>query len=286
MRAKSLLWPGVLVLLAAAPAEARFGKRTAGGSSNSKEDAPRARSQNTHSATPVGGCCASAPGSAAPAPSYAPARVAPAWPYRHRGGGFWGAGYVPAYWAPAYAPQVEAREEPSSAPVRVTVGAEGMAFPGGASAGLSLGFEGERAGFNATYNHLVVAASDGSGGLDKIEQLNAHLTYAVLAGSYGRLRLEGGADSAFAPDLTVVGPSVGASGVVWVAGPVALEASVTVTPFPFRQVDARAGLGLGLGVLGVRAGWRALVLDDAGLVDGVIHRDLFSGPYVGLALAF
>lgn len=36
---------------------------------------------------------------------------------------------------------------------------------------------------------------------------------------------------------------------------------------------------------GLRGGWRGLVLDDRGLVDGEQHRDRFNGPYAGLGLS-
>ena len=57
-------------------------------------------------------------------------------------------------------------------------------------------------------------------------------------------------------------------------------------PVPYIQVDAQAGLALRLGILTLRSGWRWLMLDDRGRVDGVVHRDYFSGPYAGLGLNF
>ena len=56
--------------------------------------------------------------------------------------------------------------------------------------------------------------------------------------------------------------------------------------WPFRQLDYKVGAAVGLGPVGLRAGWRTQVLDDMGLVDGVDHRDVFMGPYVGLAFVF
>ncbi|MHB8878186.1 MAG: hypothetical protein ACYC8T_31205 [Myxococcaceae bacterium] len=281
MSGRPLLALVVLALFASArPAHARFGKR-------SKDNSEAARSSpsqgSTHTATPVVGDPTPAQTTAAAAPVYA----GPRWSNRHRHHrGWFGGGYIPYYVVPAPAAQVQTSEEPQARAVRVSASAEAMAFGSGASAGLGLAFEGERAGFTAGFHTILVAADDGSGGLDTIKQLNGRITWALLAGSHGRLRVEAGVDSAFAPELIVVGPSLGASGVLWVAGPFALEGSVSVTPFPFRQVDTRAGLGLGLGPVGLRAGWRALMLDDAGLLDGVAHQDFFSGPYVGVSLVF
>jgi hypothetical protein len=71
-----------------------------------------------------------------------------------------------------------------------------------------------------------------------------------------------------------------------IAGPLDVEARMQVTPFPYRQVDASAALALHLGALVLRGGYRGLVLDDAGHVDGVVHRDGFHGPFFGLGLAY
>jgi hypothetical protein len=39
---------------------------------------------------------------------------------------------------------------------------------------------------------------------------------------------------------------------------------------------------VGLGPAGLRAGWKQIYLNDLGLVDGIVHADLFSGPYLGV----
>src|SRR5205814_965107 len=129
-------------------------------------------------------------------------------------------------------------------------------------------------------------ADDGSGATDTLQQLNLHLSYAFLTGRYGRLRIEGGADTVFAQNLVVLGPSGGFSGTLWIGGPFAIEGAVSMTPFPYRQLDYRANLAVGLGALGLRAGWRTQVLDDQGLVDGVQNVETFQGPFAGLAFVF
>ncbi|MDP3152185.1 MAG: hypothetical protein Q8N23_05910 [Archangium sp.] len=48
-------------------------------------------------------------------------------------------------------------------------------------------------------------------------------------------------------------PTIGFSGTLWIAGPLALEGTQ--------------------------------LLDDQGVVDGVAHRDIFLGPYSGLGFA-
>jgi hypothetical protein len=177
-------------------------------------------------------------------------------------------------------------EEPPS--LRVTAGLEAMTYVVG-EAGLTVGatahFEGERWGVLLGGQNIAVASLEGPG-VDLLQQAQARLTYAFLTGRFGRLRAEVGADAVFASDLIVVGPSLGLNGTLWVGGPVALEGTVLVTPFPFWQLDYRAGLAVGLGPVGLRAGWRTQVLDDRGLVDGVVHRDVFMGPYVGASIVF
>jgi hypothetical protein len=147
-------------------------------------------------------------------------------------------------------------------------------------------FEGERWGISIAFQNIAAPSRETAGAFDTIQQFNAHVTFAFLTGKYGRLRVEGGGDSLFASNLVVLAPTLGLSGSLWVAGPVALEASVMVTPWPIRQLDLRGGVVVGLGPVGLRAGWRTQVLDDQGLVDGIVNRDMFMGPYAGLSLAF
>ncbi|MFN7132488.1 MAG: hypothetical protein ACK4N5_10420, partial [Myxococcales bacterium] len=142
-----------------------------------------------------------------------------------------------------------------------------------------------RFGFNSQFTSIFARAEGGAPGLDHIGLLDAHLTYAILRGEHGRLRLEGGLSSAFAPDIIFVGPDVGTSAAMGIAGPVGAEASLHLTPYPYVQVDGYAGLTLTLGPAGLRAGWRHVYLNDRGLVDGVVNADTFSGPFLGLSLS-
>src|SRR6185436_11362662 len=106
--------------------------------------------------------------------------------------------------APATQVQVQQSAQPSQPEtLRITAGAEGFGFDGGATLGVGLMIEGDVIGLRADFAHLMVRADDGSGGTDTLELAGAHLTYALLAGERGRLRLEAGADSVFAQDLIV-----------------------------------------------------------------------------------
>lgn len=209
-------------------------------------------------------------------------------PRRHASFGY-STYYAPGYYvAPAPAVMVAEPVEQAGAEstVRVTVGVEGQGYLNGATLGVLGTFEGERWGVSLSASSLLLKADDGSQGVDVIGDFTAHLTFAFLTGQYGRLRAELGADAFFAPDVIMVGPTGGLSGVVWLGGPLGIEGSVMVTPWPYTQIDARAGLALGLGQFGIRAGWRVQALNDRGVVDGVAHTDLLNGPYVGLSFVF
>ena len=204
----------------------------------------------------------------------------------------WGAGYRAGtrygYTQPVVTPQYADDEPEDEEPIRVTAGVDAMVFvqtQSGFTLGINGGFEIDRWGFNVAAQNISVASDDGALTVDQLQQLNLHLTFAAITGSYGRLKLEAGADTFWAQDLTVLAPTIGLSGFVLIAGPLAIEGSVMVTPFPVRQLDVRAGLAVGLGPFGIRAGWRTQILDDQGLVDGVVHQDTFMGPYLGVGLA-
>ena len=202
----------------------------------------------------------------------------------------WGYGYEPLLGGPVTYIGIDGTQlEGSAGPppqVVVTAGADAQVLrQNGGALGVRLGIEGHRWGFSSDLHSVVVGTNDGTRGTDAIHLLNAHVTYALLSGPHGRLRLEAGADSAFAPDATFLGPGFAVSTVVGLMGPVSFEGRMGLTPFPFTQVDWNAGLVVGLGPVGIRGGWRSTYLNDQGRVDGTIHEDLFDGPYVGLSLA-
>lgn len=283
--------------LSSAQADARFGKRSGGSPSGggysggysgggSSYHAAGGVNQPAPSGSYYSGSSAYRPYPGAYGYGYRPHSYWPGY-YNYYG---WGFGYRPLLLAPA--PVIVASEAPAaeSAPssVSASFSATGMLFgsSSGSGTGFDVGaaFEGERLGVDFNLTGLYVPADDGSGGTDSIKLMNAMLTYAIISRPEGRLRIEGGAMSAFAPEVVMMGPGVGVSGVLGLIGPLSAEASMKLTPFPYRQVDAQAGLTLGLGPLGFRGGYRVLYLNDNGAVDGVAHEDLFSGPYVGLQL--
>jgi hypothetical protein len=157
---------------------------------------------------------------------------------------------------------------------------------GGYGLDLHLAFEGERSGLEGRVMGLTLPTDDGSEGSDTISLAGAHFTHALIAEERVRWRVEGGLTLASAPDLKALGPSLGTSFEARLARPLDFELRLQGTPFPYRQADAQAALVLKSYPWAVRAGWRTLLLDDAGLVDGKVHREVFNGPFVGFGLFF
>jgi len=292
------------LLLTSATAEARFGKRSTSDSSSSddKEEKKekKERRESRHEATPVGssdsgssrrheatpvdsrddddsesGSGSSYSGGSGSSYSGSTRRVTvvavshdhtPVYPY-------------------AYTPRVEQQAEPRS-PIMVRMGLEGQAMGGGSAFVLNLGLEGKRWGVGGAMTGLTLPTDDGTEGEDTLQLYSAHLTYAVYSSDHGRLRLEGGVAMAKAPDVTFIGPSIAASFERCLVGALDLEGRAQLVPVPYTQLDAQAGMALHMGVLTVRGGWRWLLLNDRGVVDGETHEDVFAGPYAGIGLAF
>lgn len=157
---------------------------------------------------------------------------------------------------------------------------------GGAALTGDVRIEGARWGFGMQATGLALPTDDGTVGWDRISLFQAHVTFAPITLERLRVRLEGGLATASAPDVTFVGPSIGASMEACLVGPLDLEVRTAVVPYPYQAIDASAGLALRLGALTVRGGWRGLVLNDQGWVDGVTNEDTLAGPQVGLAVTF
>ncbi|HEX5749858.1 MAG TPA: hypothetical protein VFZ09_26745 [Archangium sp.] len=296
------------LLFTAGTAEARFGKRS---------DSSSSSSDNVHDASPVGSNNGNSGGSSSGGSSSsndvantvgtildiihiaadvaelashyqeatttyetAPAEVPQAQP---------APGEQPMY-AYGQEPVVQQRIQTSEVRNRNTlmfrVNAEGLALGEGSAVGLNAGIEGERFGVALAGTGMRLPTDDGTAGEDKIDLFSLHLTLAVYADDQTRLRLEGGFASAKAPDATFTGPSLALSFERCLLGSLDLETRAQIVPAPHLQLDAQAGLALHLSAINLRAGWRVLMLDDRGLVDGVVHRDSFSGPYAGVGLYF
>ncbi len=275
MRASPLLALASLLLLVAAPAEARFGKRSRPASPPAA-DAP-------HKAT--------SPDEADDDDEDEDK------PYRshdsdcHACGSGLGLDFLFSFFTPSVHAQTHLSSGGSSrgyVPVSFTLGIDGLALPRaeGGGAALSLALEGERWGVAFRGLGMGLATDDGSRGTDELTLLEAHLTYALISRDRLRLRLEAGMHQAGAPDATFIGASVASSMELCLVGPLDLELRMQVAPFPHRVLDTQAGLAMHLGPFALRGGWRAMVLDDAGLVDNVRHVDALGGPYFGASIGF
>ncbi|PTL75806.1 hypothetical protein [Vitiosangium sp. GDMCC 1.1324] len=298
-----------------APAGARFGKSGGSGSSGSRpsggsgarasggasasgshasgrftewrvrEHRSSGEQQRVHDATPVGqeSNGGSTPDNGGGRPDRGPRRTiivpTPAWIPPH---GIYASHYRQSG---PYPVETEEPDEPSH-PVMVRMGVEGNRLKDGKTMSFNLGIEERRWGVATRLTALTLHADDGSDETDHIQLVEAHVTLAPLVGEHGRLRLEAGVAAARAPDVTFVGPSMAVSFERCLIGAMDLEGRLQWVPMPHLQLDGQAGLAVHMGVMTVRAGWRGLLLDDRGLVDGVVHRDTLGGPFAGVGLNF
>jgi hypothetical protein len=259
----------------------------------------RGRSSTTHGSAPVGGRSSPPTSSHGSAPVNGGRGRGPSLgtPYPRTFIPRYGYGYGYGYYRPllgyGFSPWLVAPGTPETSPgptqLRVTAGIQAVALlvgETGVTVGVHGQLEGERWGVALAAQNVSSRQAGATGGLQSIQQAQVRVTYAFLTGRFGRLRGELGGDVLFAPRYIALAPSAGLAGSLWVGGPVALEASVLVSPLPFWQLDYQAGVAVGLGPVGLRAGWRTQVLDDRGAVDGTVHHLVFMGPYLGVAVVF
>jgi hypothetical protein len=151
--------------------------------------------------------------------------------------------------------------------------------------GLGLQVDGERFGLGTRLNVFNLATDDGSTGRDSISLLALKPSVLLVAREDLRVHVSGGLDFAFAPDAIMIGPGLGTSAQLRLAGPLKLEGSANWTPLPFTQLSGEAGLALEFGPARLRGGYRFTYLNDQGRVDaGRENKEVFEGPYAGLAL--
>ncbi len=276
-------------LLSAGPAEARFGKKTEKTEEvESRQPTKKARPKGSHSASAVG----SRPSRTHVQRDHSPrVKVRPR--YRHhryrRPWYAWGWGYAPRqtvvvhehHHAEQPAPEQYEEYESPSAVKRFELGGTAQPLLNGSVLGLNLLVDWTRVGMDLRFDNLSLVAEDGTGGRDHIRMFDATATFGLLTGDRGRLRAHLGAYTAFAPDIAMIGPGGGFSASLDLLGPITTEASAQLVLFPFTKIDTRAAMGLRLGPVEGRLGWRFMILDDQGRVDGVRNVDLMTGPYIG-----
>lgn len=270
----------------AAPAEARFGKRSKPAATTEAKDeggpakAPpkvvvRVPADDTvHPASPVvpdtdDGCCVYTP-----RPVYVTSYTAPAVWVRPRR-------YAHVTGSQVYAGP--ARDEGPSLRRFELMGSAQPMLNGLVLAG-QLRVDGRRWGVDARYDHLSLLAEDGSLAIDTLHLVDGSVTFALVDTDVARIRAHLGLHGAVAPDVTFVGPGAGLSLSANLPGPFTLETGSTLVLLPYTKVDAHAALGLRLGIFEARGGLRLTFLDDQGRLDGESHQDLMVGPYLGMAL--
>lgn len=181
-------------------------------------------------------------------------------------------------------PRPSVRVEGKAEPLKMDLSADMGLVSQGLVSGVGLQVDGRELGFGARVNVLDLATDDGSPGRDYISLLSLKPGVSLVARENLRVRVSAGLDAAFAPDAIMIGPGFGTSAVMRLVGPLKLETSAQWTPLPFTQLSGDAGLALELGPMRLRGGYRAIYLSDQGRVDnGVVHRELFAGPYAGLS---
>ncbi|WP_095978547.1 hypothetical protein [Melittangium boletus] len=248
-------------LLAAPSAEARFGK--AGSRAHGASAVGKTRSEGK------------------------PPRRGPQRPTLAPSTAIWvSAGVSTVAYRPYSPPSERFFEDPPEAQKQVRLGVEAQGVKQGGALGLHFALEEERWGVSTRWTSLSLRAEDGLGGRDTLHLGGANVTFAAAVSHKGRLRFEGGVAVARAPGATFLGPSLAMTFERCLLGELDLEGGVQWVPVPHLQLDAQLGLALHLGPLALRAGWRGLLLNDRGLVDKVVHRDVLAGPFAGLGLHF
>jgi hypothetical protein len=214
----------------------------------------------------------------------------------------WGYGWYPLYPyrpGPQPPPDGYARPQPPREQDRIFTrfSVYGAGRTDGYMGGLTFGLESRFVGFDLDVAALAREQVTGrlhADGSDPATWATAHLTWALISDPSFRLRLETGGSVLALPDSpatfdrpwrgkTLLGPDLGISGQLGLAGPVGIEGYARLTPFATRVADTFIGLTVHGGPLGVNAGWRWV--DIAG-DDRNAPKLMFRGPQVGLVLAF
>jgi hypothetical protein len=222
---------------------------------------------------------------------------------RPRAYGWWGWGYAPILTPPPppYAPG-ERPDRPDRAEadrVYTRINAYGAGKSDGYAAGLSLSLDSRYAGFDISIDALAREQVTGplhDSGSDPAGWGSAHLTWSVLSTPNARLRVLTGASMLSLPDSravrgqpwagkTLVGPDVGLSGQLGLAGPLGIEGYARLTPLPVVVADTYAGLIVHGGPLGVTAGWRWVDVQGSD-TNNDAPKLMIRGPQVGLSLQF
>jgi hypothetical protein len=198
---------------------------------------------------------------------------------------------------PAYPPPPPPSPPPEPERITTQLQVSGGAQNGGATGGIEVAIDGRRLGFQAGIDAVSVRSVTGSSSLGSEGALGwgtIHLTWSVVSGDAGRLRLELGGSMLSMPNSGALvghpyagdvafGPNFGASGNARIIGPLGLQAHARVTPVPVAVGDVGAALALHGGPLALAAGWRWLDVAGNNTSAPQLH---FSGPELGVSFVF
>lgn len=161
--------------------------------------------------------------------------------------------------------------------VVTTVGLEVQRDRRAAAVALGALFEGPHLGLGAELQGL---SGDGPSP-DTVQRGHLQLSYAIIASSGLRVRLEGGAAWTRTSGADIFSPLVGVSGAFGKLGALQLEAAVRIMPAPVPQAETSVGLGIALvDRFALRIGQRQLFIGE---VPGAGPGMTFRGVYAGLA---
>ncbi|RKG63103.1 hypothetical protein D7V80_31945 [Corallococcus sp. CA054B] len=146
-------------------------------------------------------------------------------------------------------------------PFSVRMGALVSPIRGGIGVDFNLGWEAQRFGMDLRLSRLT-GTWDTSAYRNTRTLGEMHATYSPLVREELRLRVEAGVSTLDAPGRVYVAPSLGMSVEACLLGPLDVEGRLQMTPGPYQQLDARGGLALHLGGLMLRGGVRYLNLDS------------------------
>jgi hypothetical protein len=205
-----------------------------------------------------------------------------------------GFAYYPAFWCrgwygafPAPGDVLNARTVSFSLldyPFKAAATADAQITAQGGALEVALATETQRLGMMARILGMLLNNVGSASGNQTTILVNVHLSFAVINDPRGRLRLEAGFGSAFAPTETMPGMSVGASGAIGIAGPVGLEIYAQVTPLPYREYDLHEAFTFAMGTVAFSLGWRTLYLDGLGPLDLLHDHGVYNGPNLGLSI--
>ncbi|MFP2895896.1 hypothetical protein [Corallococcus sp. 4LFB] len=293
---KVVLGGGLLAgLLAAPPAEARFGKHSdsnetskpvhkasaigADDDASKKEDENRNRSLKTTTVSSTDDCCsASASDDAAAIILGAVFELL----FRGMGEAIAATGTHHGHDSDGVDAPPERNSLRHAVPFSFRAGVLASPVEGGMGVDFDVGWDLRRFGVDLRLSRLMgTGAGASSRDIRTLGEL--HVTYSSLVREDLRMRAEAGVSTVDLPGRVYVGPSLGMSVEACLLGPLDVEARFQVTPFPYRQMDVRAGLALHLGSLMLRGGARSLYLDSEVRPPG---QDRSFAPEFGMGFTF